>query len=553
VPDPAEIIECEDPIITGADGGILHEGHTLAQADDGSLVMVMTGIPGWMFGLSIGLVVLLSFGVVEKWRPRFFEGWRFNLTRRPSVHRLLRKPWFQFAFAAPVTAIFLFTIYAGLFGSFARNITPILVWTVWWAGLVFAVALLGNAFCFVCPWDLLANIATRLAFWRRKPSLSMGWKWPAALKTVYPAIVLFVGLTWLELGFGVTNNPRQTAYLGMGMAALAISMALVFEKKAFCRSLCLVGRVSGMYANAAPVEIRTRDPRVCGVCKTRDCLVGNELGHACPTGIDLGKTLDNSYCTQCTECFKSCPTLAPAVNLRPFGEGLSRTAHVRLDEAWLAIALLTLTAFHGLSMTPAWESFRPGQQGLVDWLRGTMEMGRLSAFSLGMLVVCALPVLAYGAATLASYALVRGATIKALEGPRTVSLRDVFIRNAMGVLPVALFYHLAHNALHILAEGLDLIPMLSDPLGRGWDLFGTATWHMGPVVSQETTWVIQVVLVIFGHLMGVLVSHRIARDAFPAQRDAIRSLLPFLALMVLLSVGGLWLMHLDMNMRVGRM
>ena len=90
---------------------------------DGRVVMVMSGIPGWLFGLAVAAVIALSFVIVERRGLAAGDGWRLNLTRARWAHRLLRKRWFQFAFQAPVLAIFLFTIYAGLFGNYASNIT----------------------------------------------------------------------------------------------------------------------------------------------------------------------------------------------------------------------------------------------------------------------------------------------------------------------------------------------------------------------------------------------------------------------------------------------
>lgn len=511
---------------------------------DGRLVMVMTGMPGWMFGLGIGLVILLSFVLVELRGLSIAEGGRINLTRRRFAHRLLRWPGLPFAAQAPVLGLFLFTVYAGLFGSFARNLAPALTWTVWWAALIFAVALLGNAWCLVCPWDALANLATRLSFRPDRPSLSLGLKLPTWLQNVYPAIALFVALTWLELGYGVTNNPRQTATLGLAMTAAAVGMALVFEKKAFCRSLCLVGRVSGMYSLFSPVEIRTRDLRVCGVCKTRDCLTGNSRGPACPTGLDLGQLNENTYCTLCTACFKTCPSHAPALQLRPPGRDLARVSAPRLDEAWLALTLLALTLFHGLSMTPVWQSYAPGSTDLVRRIGAALGVGSMGAFTVGMAGVMATPIAGYALATGAAWAWVRSAG---------VSFRALFVEQAYALLPVALFYHLAHNAMHLFMEGQDVVPLLSDPLGRGSDWFGTAKLHLDPLLSQESVWLLQVSLILFGHIVGVLTAHRIARRLFADRGQALRSLAPVLALMIGLSVAGLWLMHLDMNMRMGRM
>ena len=131
-----------------------------------------------------------------------------------------------------------------------------------------------------------------------------------------------------------------------------------------------------------------------------------------------------------------------------------------------------------------------------------------------------------------------------------VSAWRIFVTYAYAVLPVALFYHLAHNAMHLFTEGQEVVPLLSDPMGRGADWFGTASWHMPALLGQHTLWLMQVVLVLVGHLFGVTVAWRISRRLFEDEAMARRSLIPMLILMVLLSVGGLWLMSLDMNMRM---
>ena len=74
-----------------------------------------------------------------------------------------------------------------------------------------------------------------------------------------------------------------------------------------------------------------------------------------------------------------------------------------------------------------------------------------------------------------------------------------------------------------------------------------------PLLEQGTVWAIQVALIVIGHVAGIIVAHRASRRLIPDRKLATRSLLPMLVMMVLLSVCGLWLMHLDMNMRMGRM
>jgi len=215
-----------------------------------------------------------------------------------------------------------------------------------------------------------------------------------------------------------------------------------------------------------------------------------------------------------------------------------------MDEAWLALILLSLTAFHGLSMTPVWEDVRPGAVDMVSRLSAGLSLGRLPAFTVGMALVMAVPIGAYTLSTAVAWLWVRRSG---------VGFRQLFVDYAWSVLPVALFYHLAHNSMHLLHEGADLIPRLSDPLGRGSDWFGTAGMHFGALLGNQATWYLQVGLVLTGHLFGVVVAHRISRRVFVDDRAAaLRSLVPMLCMMVLLSVGGLWLMSLDMNMRMGR-
>jgi hypothetical protein len=88
---------------------------------------------------------------------------------------------------------------------------------------------------------------------------------------------------------------------------------------------------------------------------------------------------------------------------------------------------------------------------------------------------------------------------------------------------------------------------LSDPLGRGWDLFGTAGWQVSPGVTlgADAAWVIwnlQAAAIILGHLLAVLAAHLIAWRLHKEPGKASLSQLPLTVLMVLYTVFGLWLL-----------
>jgi ferredoxin len=503
---------------------------------EGQLAHQMQGVPTWMAVAGLGLVIVLSHVLLahrEKEVRQEQRPWRLGLLHLAPLRALVHWPSFPLAAQSLSMALLLLIVAAGLFGSQRHNIATVLTWTWWWALLVFVIAGLGKAFCAVCPWEGLASLITSLSLKSRVKKLGFEFRWPRSLRNLYPALGLFVALTWLELGYEVTYSPSFTAVLGLGMAALAVLGALLFEKRSFCRYACLVGRVSGLYALFSPLELRAESGQVCQSCQSKACLQGHGQQGGCPLFLFPGRLRENAYCTLCTECVRACPHHNLDLRLRPFAADLLEKAkRFRRDEAVLAMVLLALTSFHGVTMTPQWERFN-------DWLRVFTGLDRLAVFTALMAGMMALPLLLFwGSATLAR-ALV-GGELKAGQ---------VLKAFAYPLIPVALFYHLAHNGMHFFMEGQNLLPLLSDPLGWGWDLFGTAGNRYGPWLSLEKIWWLQVGLIVAGHAYGVLVADRVGRRLF--QGRVLRGLLPFVAAMVFYSGFSIWLIAQPMVMRTG--
>ncbi len=498
---------------------------------------------------------------------------RFDLLSVGWIRVCLRSRVFRFVLQAMVVALFVMIIAAGLFGNQnpALNIAPILTWTVWWGMLIVLIMFAGKAWCYVCPWDAIAGWTEKLSLVRMTDEgLSLRMKWPRVVRNIWIATILFVGLTWIELGFGVTMKPRITAYLAIAMLLMAMVSALLFDRKSFCRYGCLVGRVSGLYALFAGTEVRSKDAGVCRSCRTKECVTGSESAYGCPTYLYPGGLRANTYCIQCMECVQACPHDNLAVNLRPWGSDLELEGKPRSDEAYLALLMLAITGFHGLTMTPVW-------QQLIDGIRGATGVGRVLGFSIGMAALMLLPIAIYAALVALSRRLGseprhlwraesearyswRGffgrstsPTSATSTSARIPSYRDYFIRYAYALLPIALFYHVAHNAEHLLMEGPKVIAMISDPFGWGWNLLGTASWTIPPLISLEKLWIVQVLLVLVGHVYSLWVAHRTSLRLFGSSRAALRSQLPMLAGMIAFSVFSLWLLKQPMEMRTSAM
>jgi YHS domain-containing protein len=511
----------------------------------------MWGIPTGLYYSSIAVVLVVSFGLFDflgrrRARPAAPSSPgrdRLDLFRWRWVRRLACSRPFRFALQAIAAALFLLIIAAGLHGNQnpALNIAPLLTWTVWWGFLVILILFAGKAWCYVCPWDAIAGWTERLAFWRKKQEgLTFGLRWPRIVRNISIATILFVGLTWVELGFGVTMSPRVTAYIAIGMLLCALVSALLFDRKSFCRYGCLVGRVSGLYALFSSVEIRPRDRETCSGCRTKECVKGSDTAYGCPTFLYPGKLETNTYCIQCMECVQACPHENLALNWRPWGTDLAAPGKPRADEAYLALLMLSITGFHGLTMTPVW-----GQ--LVGGTLAAAGIGKMLGFSLGMASILIAPVLVY--ALLAETSRRQGQR-RALE---PIGFRDYFICYAYALLPIALFYHIAHNLEHLLMEGPKVIALLSDPFGWGWNLLGTAGWHLPPLISLDKLWLLQAALVLIGHVYSLWVAQKTSLRLFGSARAAFWSQLPMLAGMILFSIFSLWLLKQPMEMRTSSM
>jgi hypothetical protein len=383
---------------------------------------------------------------------------QYNVLKVGIVNKIIKKRAFQFVMQiVPVLLLFLILL-TGLIGAqnSRHNIAPVMTWTVWWTLLIFDIVLFGRMWCMSCPWYALSSWLKRMSFFKRKNDFFMlNVKWPEWLSNIYLAVLLFIVFTWLELGFNVTSSPLFTAVLGIILTGLVFGSALIFDRMSFCRYGCMVGRICGLYGMFAPLEVRQADSSVCRRCKTRDCFNGNEAGYPCPTSQNLSNMRTNTYCTVCSECFKSCKKNNVALNVRPFGADLLRPFNPKRDEASMALVMMSLTLFHGLTMTNHWES-------ITASMTNFFSLEYIFSFTFGMAAILAVPAAIFFVFSyLVRYFLDnRGVIAKKNDS-------HPFLHYAYALIPIILFFHLAHNANHLAAEGMAIVPALIPLDGDG--------------------------------------------------------------------------------------
>lgn len=212
--------------------------------------------------------------------------------------------------------------------------------------------------------------------------------------------------------------------------------------------------------------------------------------------------------------------------LRPYGAGL-QTEPASASLAALVIVVLATVSFDGLAETMAWLRL---EGAAIAWLYawGAVHvLGYAGAEALirtgGLLAAPLVLAAAYLAA----------AALSARIDGRPVG--ETARRYALSLVPIAIGYHLAHYFSYLLVQGQDVWPLLSDPLGHGWDLFGTRGHEVDlAAVDMRLVWLVAVGGIVVGHVAAVLVAHRSA--------IGLRGQLPILALMIAYTMLSLWIL-----------
>ena len=194
---------------------------------------------------------------------------------------------------------------------------------------------------------------------------------------------------------------------------------------------------------------------------------------------------------------------------------------LRVERGLLATVAVMLggTAYDGFSSEPRW----------YTWVQSSTLPAPLLATG-GLLLMCLAVAGLLEAAAWASGRLAH------------VPVRGLAGQFAPSLVPIAAGYLVAHYWSLGVFEGQHTLALLSDPLGTGADLLGTA--HLVPdatLIQPTLVATIQVVAIVTGHVLGVVLAHERAVSLFD-RRVAVLGQLPLLALMVAYTCGGLFLL-----------
>jgi transcriptional regulator with AAA-type ATPase domain/NAD-dependent dihydropyrimidine dehydrogenase PreA subunit len=379
------------------------------------------------------------FWPAEAQKQRF----RVNLLNAyPWLRQFLRSDWWptriNYGFTLSFFAFIVIILWIGPQDrqhNFALN----LFWAWWWPLILVGFPVVGRLWCAVCPFmiygELLQVISLKL--WPR--SLK---RWPRDAADRWGGWFLF-GLfalifLWEEL-WDLENTAYLSSCLLLLITAGAIICSQIFERRFWCRYLCPIGGMNGLYAKLSMTELRAQQGTCSAECTTYQCYKGGPVKgegqetDGCPLYSHPAQLVDNRDCVLCMTCLKACPHRSVELNLRPPGIELWTTHQPRAHEIALLLLLLGGIFLHRLPE-------------IQDRLRIDLHLTRFwphAGVSVAILAIAAsLPMLSHGLLHL---------TTKGKHRP--------FLELAYGYLPLVLGGTLAHY-LHLgLAEAGQIIPI----------------------------------------------------------------------------------------------
>jgi hypothetical protein len=197
----------------------------------------------------------------------------------------------------------------------------------------------------------------------------------------------------------------------------------------------------------------------------------------------------------------------------------------------LAVMIGSVT-FDGAAEGSLWSNIAPDIADFFESLGLSPERALELAFGLGLIVVIC---------------LVYGFYRLGIAGARSVGgrLGNTGLARAFAhsLVPIALVYAAAHYFTLLLFQGQAVGFLASDPLGKGWDLFGTAGRAIDyGLIGATATWYVQVAFIVAGHVAALTLAHDRALALYDDARLAVRSQYWMLAIMVGFTTLALWLL-----------
>jgi hypothetical protein len=438
-------------------------------------------VPAWLFAWGASLVLIVSFALLSvAWTTTRLQREEWRPLPGPLSAAVLN-PATEIACGLIGVGLFVLVLYAGFRGieDPTQNFSIIFVFYTFWLGMVLASVLLGDLFRAFNPWRAIGRAVSGAFRLVAGERAPAPFAYPDALGR-WPAVIGVLLFVWLELIAGGGTSPTPHD--------VAVGTVIYSAVTFVCMALFGVeewirrGETFSAYLGMFSQlgPLEARDGRL----GRRKLLSGAPQWAAVPGSAAL--VLVSIAVTSFDGAQEGVFSGAISWTFERLADlGLSLTDSFRIaDTIWLLIVLAGVAALYWL-----------GVQGMHT-VRGSppvRELGQSFAHTL---------------------------------------------------IPIALAYIVAHYfSAFLYQEQAQFTYILSDPLGEGSDLFGTAGGGINyGIVSSNTVWYVQVAALVIGHVVALTLAHDRALAVYDNVRSASRSQYFMLAVMVGFTCFGLFLL-----------
>ncbi|MBI5250924.1 MAG: sigma 54-interacting transcriptional regulator [Desulfomonile tiedjei] len=419
---------------------------------------------------------------------------RIDLLRMPALRSAMKSPLFPAIFQSAATPFFFILLIMLFLGPAdpESNLGGLFSWAIGWPTMVFGAFLWARFWCSVCPMGAISNLAKRIISWELP--------FPAFLKLhsdlIVAASALFI--IWLETATDIRNSPFNTGLLLLSILGLAILVSVIFERQSWCRYLCPLGGMMGVFAKVSPIELRA-DRNVCASqCTSNECFIGTDKREGCPFGQMVPSLRSNRFCKLCGACYKNCPHSAITLNLRVPGREIWE-----IRQAFAVTAFLVISMLGGLLSELLHKSAIYEKLGIL--LPNVPELIRFTIFFIGILASANLLV------------LLSAAVSARASGDDT---KENFARYGLALLPLVLVGYMAFHLYYLINLGVHFPLVL-------WQMFQFEVFRQ-LVITVPPAWTLffQETLIWIGVVGTLVVGYRLSRGRQTNLRDSLGEFLP---------------------------
>ncbi len=424
------------------------------------------------------------------------QQFRVNLLNQyTALRKFLRSPWYPDRINYGFTA-FVFALIVGILflapQDRSENFALNLFWAWWWPICLILFPFLGRIWCAFCPFMIYGEITQKLSLWLWPRQLK---KWPRQSAEKWGGWFLFglfvLILLWEEL-WNLPNTAYLSACLLLLITAGAMIFSAIFERRFWCRYLCPIGGMNGMFAKLSMTELRAQQGTCSAECNTYQCYKGGpkkgeglETG-GCPLYSHPAQLEDNRDCVLCMTCLKACPHRSVQFNLRPPAIELWTTHQPRAYEVALLFLLLNLVFLHSLPQ-------------LSHLLKLNFNLENFSLHSLVSILLLSVPaLLPFLAFKISQFAFNTFSSLKSRS----------FVELAYGYLPLVLAGNLAYYLQLGLGEAGKIIPVTLATFGVSGEGMPIIIAHPAVIAFLQGT------TLIVGVISSIIITQKIAKQPF---------------------------------------